>query len=472
MTVLVRLDRSTRGLGLQLERGLRQRIQSGVLASGVSLPSTRELAERLGLSRGLVLAAYDQLTAEGYLVARRGSGTRVAPRAGIPRPEPASNPAPRNRGGERIRYDFQPGVPDLDLFPRRAWLRCMRQGLERSPLLLNYPHPAGLPTARDALAEYLNRSRATDTAPANLVICGGFAQAARIMAEVLRARGVRRIAVENPSHTIRAGALAESGLELVPIPVDGDGLVVELLSRARVDAVLVTPAHHYPTGSVLSARRRAALLSWAGGGRLILEDDYDGEYRYDRDPVGALQGLAPELVVYLGSASKMLAPGLRLGWIALPAELVPMAARTKQRADLGSPVLDQVALAEFIGAGELDKHLRRTRAVYRRRRDALVAALRHWFPNLPIRGAPAGLHLMLPLAAGTNEREVVRVGAERGLRVWGAHAHYMKPSKAAPALVVGFGSIKTENVARGVGLLAQVIAETRVTRSGGSAPSG
>jgi GntR family transcriptional regulator/MocR family aminotransferase len=457
MSVLVRLDRSAGGLGLQLERGLRQRIQSGVLAPGAALPSTRELAERLGLSRGLVLAAYAQLLAEGYVVARRGSGTRVAPRAGHSGPSPSHDATRRTRTGRRIRYDFMPGVPDVRLFPRRAWLRCLRRGLERSATVLEYPHPAGLPAAREALTEYLNRSRATVTLPSSLVICTGFAQAARIMAAVLLERGIRRIGVEDPGHIFRGDGLAGSGLDVVPIPVDDDGMVVEALGRARVDAVLVTPAHHYPTGSVLSARRRSALLEWAAGGRLILEDDYDGEYRYDRDPVGALQGLAPELVVYLGSGSKMLAPGLRLGWIALPAALAPIATRIKRRFDLGSPVQDQLALSEFIRTGELDKHLRRTRVVFRKRRDTLVESLRSALPALPIRGAPAGLHLMLPLPPGADEAEVLAACTRRGVRVGGAQAHYLEPDRATPGLVVGFGAISREDVAAGAGLIAAAV---------------
>jgi GntR family transcriptional regulator/MocR family aminotransferase len=324
-------------------------------------------------------------------------------------------------------------------------------------MALDYPDPIGLAAVREALVEYLNRSRAMVAVPSNLLVCTGFAQAVRIMAAVLHARGVRRIAVENPSHVIRAGLLAESGLEVVPVPVDEHGMMIELLPRAKVDAVLVTPAHHYPTGSVLSARRRSALLDWAAGGRVILEDDYDSEYRYDRDPMGALQGLAPDLVVYMGSASKMLAPGLRLGWIALPSELMPIATRVKRTADLGSSALEQLALAEFIGSGELDKHLRRTRVLYRRRRDALLDAFRRIAPALPIRGGPAGLHLMMLLPSGANEQTVVRACAEREVRVWGAQAHYVKPARADPGLVIGFGAIQTEDVAAGVEVIADAV---------------
>lgn len=358
-----------------------------------------------------------------------------------------------------MRFDFRPGTPDASLFPRAAWMRALRRAFASDAMFeRSYPHPRGHAAARIALAAYLNRSRATAAHPDSVLLCAGFAQGARLVAEALVARGVRRIAVEDPGHAEQFADMRAAGLELVPVPVDHGGMCVSELDAFGVGAVLVTPAHQFPTGAVLEPERRSLLLDWARRERAwILEDDYDAEYRFDRDPVGAMQGRAPDRVIYIGTASKTLAPSLRLGWLLLPPELVADVRRAKVAADRGSPVLEQAALAEFIDAGELDRHLRRTRAIYRRRRDVLVMALRTHLPSLRTRGISAGQHVMLDLAPGMSEAETMRAAALEGVRVYPARVFHADPASAPPALLLGYGTMPEADIDAAVRSLAKAV---------------
>lgn len=460
LDLLVRLDRRARApLRLQLEGELRRAIQNGRLVAGALLPSTRSLAADLGVSRGVVVEAYEQLLAEGYVIADAGSATRVAARRAAPASavDGAAPPAPE------YRYDFRPGLPDLSLFPRRAWMTAMRRALATAPHgTLDYPQAAGVESARVALSHYLNRARATVAHPERVVFCNGSAQGIGLLCRVLRARGARRIAVEDPGHADQCTDIQASGLETPRIRVDEEGLLVERLARIEADAILVTPAHQYPTGAVLSAERRAALLDWSTRRRaLIIEDDYDAEYRYDRHPIGALQGLSPDRVVYVGSASKVLSPALRLGWLVAPADLAVDVARAKLEADRGSPALEQLAFTAFLEQGDFDRHLRRTRAIYRQRRDRLVAALRSRLPRLSVRGVAAGLHVMVGLEPDMDERAIVQVAARRSMRLYGAGAYHARPADAPPALVLGYGGLPEETIDDAVRELAVVLREAR-----------
>jgi GntR family transcriptional regulator/MocR family aminotransferase len=302
---------------------------------------------------------------------------------------------------------------------------------------LDYGDPGGVPELREELAGYLRRVRAADVRPENLVIVGGVAQGLSLVLHVLsRQRGLR-LAVEDPTTHRQLPLLRRAGAHLVPVPVDEEGLDVRRLSG---DAVLVTPAHQYPTGVVLSPSRRAALMEWAyAGDRMILEDDYDAEFRFDRDPVGCLQGLAPDRVILAGSVSKSLAPGLRLGWVAAPADLAEAIRRARGELDLGSPVIEQYALAHFLRTGGYDKHLRRMRREYRRRRDALVAALAEELPEVQVKGIEAGLHAYLELPEGWDEHEVVR--AAQALGVSAEPIGPMREFPGPPAVVVGFARL-------------------------------
>jgi len=452
LDLLVRLDRGGAPLRAQLEEQLRDAVRSGRLAPGLALPSSRALARELGVSRGVVVDAYAQLGAEGYLVARQGAPTLVSdaasPAAGVPRP-PATDRPPR--------FDFRPGGPDVSLFPRAAWLASLRRALRDAPdARLDYGDPRGAPELRLALARYLGRARGVACDPERVVVTSGMAQGMALLARALIAQGGRRIGVEDPSNKPGREQLAANGLEIVPVPVDDAGLRVDVLETLAPDAAFVAPAHQFPLGVVLAPERRAALIDWAErSAAIVVEDDYDAEYRYDRAPVGAVQGLAPELVAYGGSVSKTLAPGLRLGWFVAPERLAAGVVEAKASDDLGTPVVGQLALADFVERGELDRHLRRTRSVYRARRDELVAALARLLPGCEPAGVAAGLHLVVHLPPDTDERAVLERARATGVGLSGLSEHRVEPGP--PALLLGYGRIAQAAIATGVAELAAAV---------------
>jgi GntR family transcriptional regulator / MocR family aminotransferase len=447
--LLVALDRSQPSLRVQIEEQLRDAVRAGRLGAGTPLPSTRGLAAELSVSRGVVVEAYSQLVAEGYLVAQQGGATRVA-QAGAAAAAPAP---PRGPAGRAPRYDFRTGAPDVSLFPRAAWLASLRRSLQEAPdARFDYGDPRGAPELRTALARYLGRVRGVSCDAERVIVTSGMAQGMALFGRVLVERGERAIALEDPSSGPGRLQLASTGLATVAVPVDDEGLRVDRLAAlgpAGPRVVMVTPAHQFPTGVVLSAGRRAALRDWAAKREgLVLEDDYDAEYRYDRQPVGALQGLAPEHVTYAGSVSKTLAPGLRLGWLVAPERLAEQLVAAKERDDLGTPVVEQLALADFLERGELDRHLRRTRAIYRGRRDALVAALERHLPGCVPTGVAAGLHLVVALPAGTDERALLAAARAAGIGLAGLSEHAVTP--APPALLLGYGRIAEPAIEAGV----------------------
>ena len=406
-----------------LERSLREAILSGRLAAGTKLPSTRALARDLGLARGTVVEAYAQLAVEGYLVTRPGAAARVgeAP-ATFARAGDVSDPR------RPPRHDLRVGSPDVSAFPRDAWLKAMRSALRETPdYALAASDPRGEPRLRAALAEQLGRARGVVAAPDRVLVCSGFSQGFSLLCRALHARGATRIGIEDPCPPYYPEIARNAGLEVVPVAVDDEGAVPP---GKPLDAVLVTPAHQFPLGATMSPSRRAALLEWARAtGALVVEDDYDGEFRYDRNPVGALQGLDPSRVAYAGTASKTLAPALRLGWLVLPPDLVEATTTLKELDDRHAPVLEQVALAALIEAGGFDRQVRRMRARYRCRRDALIEML----GDRPALGIAAGLHAVVPVddLAGVLERAAERSLALSTLDEFGS---------GQPALVVGYGT--------------------------------
>jgi GntR family transcriptional regulator/MocR family aminotransferase len=460
---LVGIDRATgEALRAQVERALREAIRAGRLKPGAELPSTRALANDLHVSRGIIVEAYEQLLAEGYLTARRGSATTVAAaRVGTEGVSVERAPPTGGQATTGFRYDFRATVPDTSTFPRRAWHKSLRKVLTTvSTAAFDYPDPRGAAPLRAALAAYLNRVRGTASQPHRLVVCNGFTQGFRLVCTVLKRRGAGAVATEDPSHAEQREAIRAAGLKVVTVPVDAKGLVVERLERTKANAVLITPAHQFPTGSVLAPERRAALLNWAARRQaFVIEDDYDAEFRYDREPIGSLQGMAPERVIYVGSASKTLAPALRLGWLIAPAELLEDLARAKEAEDRGSPGLEQLAFADFLERGELDRHLRRMRLIYRHRRHLLTKALRTHLPRRRVFGVAAGLSLMLELPAEADEEALAAAAAALSVNVGGVH-RYRARSKTAPALILGYGALRDSAIAEGVRRLASVI-ETR-----------
>jgi GntR family transcriptional regulator/MocR family aminotransferase len=443
----------------QLETGLREAIRVGRLRPDARLPSSRALAAELGVSRRLVVEAYEQLAAEGYILARRGSGTRVAPPsrasrdgAGEAPREPVPIPPPM------AGIDLFPGAPDLALFPRRAWGRALRRALAELPdARLSYGEFAGTTELRVALAEHLGRVRAAAAEPDRVVVTAGYQQGLRLFCQLLRGRGGRRVAVEDPGYSIAGWTIESERLEVVPVPIDDAGIDVAALAEAAPDAVVVTPAHALPLGAVLAPGRRRQLVAWAReSGALVLEDDYDAELRYDRGPAGTLQGLAPDVVVLAGSTSKTLAPALRLGWLLLPAELVPTAATARAMADGGGPCIDERALAELISSGGFDRHVRAARQHYRAKRATLLDALSSALPGARVRGIAAGLHVVLELPAGAAEAGVVERAKRAGVHVQGlaaftrAHAH-------PPSLVLGYGLAGERELRQAVAAIAAAI---------------
>jgi GntR family transcriptional regulator / MocR family aminotransferase len=440
----------------QIETSIRDSIRAGRLPRGLSLPPTRVLAADLGVSRGVVVEAYQQLTAEGYLTSRTGGYTQVATG---PAPPAA---APRPAGGPKPAIDLSYGRADVSSFPRAAWLRSIRNALTNAPNeVFGYLTGRGVPQLRTSLAEYLNRVRGTVAEPEHMVICTGYGQGVTLLMGVLAAAGARRLALEDPSSNDDAlPAARAAGLEVVGIPVDDNGIRVDLLRDSGADAVILTPSHQWPTGSVLSAPNRAAVIRWATErGAIIIEDDYDAEYRYDRAAVGALQGLAPDHVVYGGSASKTLAPGLRLGWLVLPGRLTEPLAVAKIAADRGSPALEQMALADFIARGEFDRHLRRMRPVYRRRRDALLTALSRHLPWLEPTGISAGLHLVTWLPPHLDEAAVLGAARRAGVGL-DAVGPYRITHPGPGGLIFGYATVSERAIADGIARLAQVIGGT------------
>ncbi|MFL6145412.1 MAG: PLP-dependent aminotransferase family protein [Labedaea sp.] len=439
----------------QIEVSIRDAIRSGRLRVGTSLPPTRTLANDLGVSRGVVVEAYQQLVAEGYLTSRSGGYTEVA--IG---PEPAAPAAPATPVRTPL-VDFGYGRSDVSHFPRALWLRSTRTVLTEAPNeRFLYLSGRGTPELREALADYLNRVRGAAVDPDHVVIVNGYAQGIALIIAVLARSGARRLAIEDPSadDDARPVALA-AGLSVVGVPVGEDGIRVDALERTDADAIVLTPSHQWPTGGVLPAESRMAVLRWAARrGAVVIEDDYDAEYRYDRAPIGAIQGLAPDSVVYAGSTSKTLAPGLRLGWLVVPRDLVDAVAAAKIAADRGSPALDQLVFADFLTRGEFDRHLRRMRPIYRRRRDVLLTALRERAPSLRPAGVAAGLHLVAWLPPDRDEAAVVAAAARRGVAVHGV-TPYRLSSTGPGGLIFGYSSLSERSIVDGVTLIAEVLNE-------------
>jgi GntR family transcriptional regulator/MocR family aminotransferase len=417
-----------------------------------------------------VVEAYAQLVAEGYLTSRRGGYTQVAAAAAMA--PPAAAPGPRQPAPShpsRPVVDFGYGRGNVAAFPRAAWLRSVRRVLtEAADERLGYLDGRGAVELRAALAAYLNRVRGTSADPETIVITNGYAQAASLLIGVLAARGASTVAVEDPSASDDARPLAQSlGMNVVGVPVGRDGVRVDAVAELGADLLILTPSHQWPTGGVLSPQARAAVLAWAQRtGALVLEDDYDAEYRYDRAPIGAMQGLDPDRVAYAGTASKTLAPGFRLGWLILPRELVEPFAEAKLLADRGSPILDQLTLADFLSRGEFDRHLRRMRPIYRSRRDALLTALARHLPKLKPTGIAAGLHLVVWLPPDLDEATVIAAAARDGVAVAGVTPYRLSPAPRG-GLIFGYSDLNERAITDGITRLARAVSGLRDGRTAG-----
>ena len=461
--VLLRIDREAgQGLRAQLEDGLRDAIRSGRLHVGERLPSSRELARELRLSRGLVQECYEQLQAEGYLVSRVGSATRVASSA---YPVPAAEVEPQDAAPRpRLLADFRSGTPDLASFPRSDWAWATREVCRTvASADMDYGDPRGNPAFRDVLAAYLRRVRAAAADPARIIVCTGYAQGLGLVLRVLHRSGARCVAFEDPgpghvetSESIRVARA--TGLRVAHVPVDEHGLDVQALAASGADVVVATPAHQSPTGVVLAPHRRHALVEWADrNGAFVVEDDYDSEFRYDREPVGAVQGLAPDLVFLIGTTSKSLAPAIRLGWVLAPAGLAASLGVEKLINDRGTSVLDQLVVATLLQSGRYDRHLRRMRATYARRRDALGAALAEHAPHVKLTGLAAGFHAVAHLPGGADEAAVVTAARQRSVGLYGMSLSRADGATTPPQLVLGFGDVGERAIGPGIGAVADLL---------------
>lgn len=452
---------------------LRRAITDGRVPVGGRLPPTRLLAAELGVSRGVVTEAYQRLIESGQVVGRGRGGTVVVaagvpapPRpvtAGVPAPTPLFTPEPGVEIFDVVRaatarIDLSPGVPDLAAFPRAAWLRAERTVLNTlTPAELGYGDPRGTPALRLAAANWLARYRGIRVDPDRVLVVSGVAQALSLLAQVLRANGIDRVAVEDPGSLGARQQLRGWGLDTPPVPIDAEGLRVDQLAASDAAAVMLTPAHQFPTGVVLGGERRRQLLRWADRGGLIIEDDYDAEHRYDRSPVPALRSIMPERVCYTGSVSKLLAPALRVGWLIAPSRYADALVANKRIADLGNAALPQLVLAELMNTGALERHLRLLRRRHIRRRDAMIAAIAHQLPGAEVHGAAAGLHLMVTFRADFSDLDLATAALARGVKVQPLSWHSQRPHR--PGLVLGYAANSTSAIDEAITVLADALRE-------------
>ncbi|MFF8786432.1 PLP-dependent aminotransferase family protein [Streptomyces sp. NPDC015125] len=459
-----------------LARELRRAIADGRLPVGSKLPATRVLAAELRVSRGVVTEAYQRLTEDGQLAGRRRGGTVVvaAPVTATARtagPAPsvhrATTPFAAPPGPEIFdelrttpaRIDLSPGVPDLSAFPRTSWLRAERAVLAGlASTELGYGDPRGTPALRLAVANWLARNRGIRADPDEVLIVAGTAQALGLIAQVLHRDGIREIAVEDPGSLGAQQHLRHWQQATPPVPVDEDGIRVDALRASGARAVLLTPAHQFPTGVVLGGGRRRELMRWAADGGLIIEDDYDAEHRYDRAPAPALRSLLADQVCYAGSVSKLLAPALRVGWVLAPPGYRKALVDAKRFADLGNAALPQLVLARLMESGELERRLRLLRRRHRQRRDAMIAAIRAQLPGATVHGAAAGLHLTITFAPGAcrgSDTDLAAAALARGVKVQPLSWHRQLP--AAPGLVLGYAARTPGEIAEGVAVLGEAL---------------
>jgi GntR family transcriptional regulator / MocR family aminotransferase len=431
-------DAPASGRTAWLTAALREAIVERRLGPGRRLPATRVLAAELKVSRGVVVEAYQRLIDEGLATGRTGAGTTVvgaADREDAPTDrrktlDDLRLPLPPADG---IEFDLSPGVPDLSAFPRTQWLRAERAVLDEVTAAdLGYGDPGGAPRLRQELAGWLRRTRGVRAEPDDIIVVGGVAQALALLAQTLRAEGVTTAAVEDPGSRGARDQMTHWGVRPDGVPVDDEGIRVDRLTQA---VAVLTPAHQFPTGVVLSPARRRALLDWGG---LVIEDDYDAEHRYDRAPVAALQGSAPERVAYCGSVSKSLAPGMRLGWLIAPRRRQPALLEAKHDSDLGNPALPQLVLARLLATGDYERHLRTVRGRQRRRRDALLAGLRTHLPSGRVTGVAAGLHLVVMFPDSIPDSILADRAAAHGVLVHPLSWHRLAPGP--PGLILGYAA--------------------------------
>ncbi len=485
-SLLIRIDPRARGaLQQQIYTGVRKAILEGVVAPGTRLPSSRALASDLGVSRTTSLLALEQLLSEGYLTTRHGSGTFVAhelpddlPRTGVARPTRAPRHPPLSRRGAALAATrpaarragiplrpFRIGTPALDLFPVRLWSQLWNRRLRSaSASQLDYGDGVGLPALREAIAAHVRAARGTQCEPDQVYVTAGAQRAMELIFELLLDPGDEAW-VEEPGYPGTHSALVGAGARIRPVRVDADGLDVEAGVRqgSRARLVYVTPSHQFPLGVPMSLPRRLALLKWASAtGAWVVEDDYDSEFRHGARPIPSLHGLDVDgRVIYVGSFSKTLFPALRLGFMIVPRDLHQPLLVVRRGVDIHPPRLDQAVLADFMLGGHFERHLRRMRAAYRERLEALEdACLRHCGGVLRLRATCTGLHAVADLV-DVDAVRVFEEAAGRGVEVMPLSAYCFGRMRAPNALVLGFGAARPDSLATGMQRLASAIEGAR-----------
>lgn len=446
-------DAPSRGRTAWLTAQIRTAVSDATLGAGTRVPPSRELAEELSFSRGVVVEAYRRLTEEGLLVTNRGAGTRIA--EVVP---PAARPRRLAEPLEAVEpLQISEGAPDLSAFPRAAWLQAERRVLATATARdLGYADPQGVPALREALAGWLARRRGIVASPDRIIVTAGVTGALSLIAQTMRERDATTCGIEDPSADGNRRILGYWLDELRPVPVDRDGIDVTALEATGVRAVLTTPAHQFPTGVVLSPSRRRDLIAWAERtDGVIIEDDYDSEYRYDRAPIPALQASAPERILHISSLSKVLAPALRIGWMIAPEAWTDDLIRRRWATDLGSPALPQLVLAELIGTGVLERQVRRLRLRHRQRRDDAVAAIREHMPGCRVEGIAAGLHIQVMLPDGVDDADLARRAASEGISVKPLSDYRFSPGP--PGLVIGYGPHSSARLGAAIATLGRLL---------------
>lgn len=445
---------------------MRKAISQGHLVAGTALPSSRSLSKDLGIARGTVVEAYTQLVAEGLLVTKQGAGTVVAESSTWAHPSPE-----RGEGADVPGINLLPGLLDLGTtYPRRLWLHALREVLHSTPdASFDYGDPRGRSELREALASYLGWSRGVVTAPDRIVVCSGFSHGLTLVATALRDVGARTVAMEDPGLPFHRDIVRRRGLQLVPLPVDSAGACIDALGRLGAQAAVLTPAHQYPTGVTLHPERRAALVEWARHqDAVVVEDDYDGEFRYDRRQAGAIQGLDPEHVIYAGTVSKTLAPGLCLGWLVLPARFVEPVVEVHRHAFAFPPALEQLTLAKLLSSGRFTRHVRCLRATYQARRDQMATRVTKAVPSLRTAGMAAGLHFLLELPTAGPVEDDIRAAASRhdvALAYLGSHWH--EPGDHVQGVIVGYSRPPAHAFAQAVDALVAVVQDAEAATTAG-----
>jgi len=459
----IKLDRNSEiQLWRQIYHALKEMMLSGRLKAGEALPSTRELANELKVSRNTVCEAYDLLIAEGYVLSRQGAASRVADGLCIKPAEPALPPKIRNRVLKPITVSFRTGRPDLRQFPRFLWQQLMHKASGEMPLAaFDYSGPQGLPELRMEIAAWLFRSRGLQVLPDDIFITAGATHGLHLIADMLCVRE-QVILMEDPCHMGMLGTFKNKGCTILPIPADDEGIQTEQLSKCGcIGPIYVTPSHQFPLGGILSASRRAALIRFAREKDLyIIEDDYDSEFRYSGEPVAPLYSMDAQRVIYVGTFSKTVFPALRVGYVILPGQLQTRWRNLRTHTDVQNPPFEQAALTEFMRTRKFDRHVQKMRRIYGMRRRVLFESLEEVFGSRwAAYGDCAGLHVAVDFPGMRFDEAFKRECLQKGLYLTPVESHCIEKGRHQSKLLIGYGHLEPDEIRKGIILLSEIINE-------------